>query len=85
MYRYRIHQQYFIKSQWEKIAFSKLHNAILKLDPRSQNILHKRWLQNDEKVTLEDLAVEYGISKERVRQLEQQAIIDLRKELREYF
>ncbi len=73
------------KSQWEKIAFSKLHNAILKLDPRSQNILHKRWLQNDEKVTLEDLAVEYGISKERVRQLEQQAIIDLRKELREYF
>ena len=69
------------KTEWEKAAFSKLYQAIVKLDPRSQNILRRRWLQNDEKATLQDLATEYGISKERVRQLENQAIAVLR----EYF
>ena len=69
------------KNQWEKAAFSKLHTAMLKLDPRSQDILRRRWLQNEEKATLQDLATEYGISKERIRQLESQAIIALR----EYF
>ena len=68
------------KSQWETAAFSKLHNAMLKLDPRSQNILRKRWMQN-EKITLEELALEYKVSKERIRQLETQAI----EKLREYF
>lgn len=67
------------KSQWEKVALSKLHSAILKLDPRSQDILRRRWLQNDEKATLQDLAAEYGVSKERIRQLESHAIIALRK------
>jgi len=67
------------KTQWENVAFSKLYGAILKLDSRSQEILRKRWLQNDEKVTLEDLALEYGVSKERIRQLEKQAILELRK------
>ena len=68
------------KSQWETAAFAKLHTAVLKLDPRSQHILRKRWLQ-DEKLTLEELALEYGVSKERIRQLETQAI----EKLREYF
>ena len=68
------------KSQWETAAFAKLQDAILKLDHRSQNILRKRWLQND-KITLEELALEYGISKESIRQLEQQAI----EKIREYF
>lgn len=67
------------KSQWSQAAFSKLHSAILNLDIRSQDILRRRWLQQDEKVTLQDLATEYGVSKERIRQLESQAIIALRK------
>jgi RNA polymerase sigma-32 factor len=71
----------FEKTEWSKAAFSKLHNAILTLDPRSQDILRRRWLQNDEKTTLQDLATEYGVSKERIRQLENQAIVVLR----EYF
>lgn len=73
------------KMQWEKIAFSKLHNAIINLDPRSQDILRRRWLQNDEKSTLQDLALEYGVSKERIRQLESQAMVALQEHLREYF
>jgi RNA polymerase sigma-32 factor len=68
------------KSEWETKAFTKLNNAILKLDPRSQDILRKRWLQ-PEKATLEDLALEYNVSKERIRQIEQQAITVIR----EYF
>jgi RNA polymerase sigma-32 factor len=72
------------KTQWEKIAFSKLHNAIINLDPRSQDILRRRWLQNDEKSTLQDLALEYGVSKERIRQLESQAMVALQEHLREY-
>lgn len=65
-------------SQWEKVACSKLSEAISKLDHRSQDILRKRWLQT-EKATLEGLALEYGVSKERIRQLEKQAIEVLRK------
>lgn len=68
------------KSEWEIKALTKLNNAILKLDSRSQDILRKRWLQS-EKATLEDLALEYNVSKERIRQLEQQAITVIR----EYF
>ena len=68
------------KSQWETLASSKLQEAILKLDSRSQMILRRRWLMqsSEEKATLEELALEYRVSKERIRQLEQQAIESLR-------
>jgi len=64
------------KSEWEIIASAKLQEAIANLDSRSQIILHRRWLikPEDEKATLEQLAVELGVSKERVRQLEERAI-----------
>ena len=68
------------KSQWEILASSKLQEAILKLDSRSQMILRRRWLiqSSEEKATLEELALEYRVSKERIRQLEQQAIESLK-------
>ncbi|MGB0711962.1 MAG: RNA polymerase sigma factor RpoH [Gammaproteobacteria bacterium] len=47
------------------------------LDPRSRDILERRWLSED-KPTLHDLAAEYGVSAERIRQLEAQAIKKLR-------
>lgn len=56
-----------------------LHQALEKLDPRSRNILEKRWLIESSKATLEDLAQEYGISCERVRQLEKAAMQKLAK------
>ena len=49
-----------------------LNSAIAKLNPREHRILTARWLA-DEPVTLEKLAAEYGVSRERVRQLEQRA------------
>jgi len=47
------------------------------LDDRSKSIIQRRWL-NEEKSTLHELAAEYNISAERVRQLEKNAINKLR-------
>lgn len=56
--------------------------AMENLDDRSQDILKQRWLTED-KLTLHDLAARYGISAERVRQLEKNAMEKLRKALEE--
>jgi RNA polymerase sigma-32 factor len=48
-----------------------------KLDERSRNILKRRWMTED-KATLHELADEYGISAERVRQVESNAINKLK-------
>lgn len=52
--------------------------ALEQLDERSQDILQQRWLSED-KLTLHDLAEKYGISAERVRQLEKNAMKKLRQ------
>lgn len=57
----------------------KLMLALEQLDERSQDILQQRWLADD-KLTLHDLAEKYGVSAERVRQLEKNAM----KKLRQY-
>lgn len=57
----------------EQDANSRLHNAMAQLDERSQDILMRRWL-HDEKSTLHELAAEYGVSAERIRQLEKNAM-----------
>jgi RNA polymerase sigma-32 factor len=44
------------------------------LDVRSRDIIKRRWLDADNKVTLQDLAAEYGVSAERIRQLEANAL-----------
>lgn len=56
----------------------KLMFALERLDERSQDILHQRWLA-EEKLTLHDLAEKYGVSAERVRQLEKNAMRKLRE------
>jgi len=61
------------ESNWEESNVNGLESAMLKLDERSRAILQRRWL-NDDKATLHDLAAEYGISAERVRQLEKNAM-----------
>lgn len=58
----------------------KLHLALAQLDERSQDILQQRWLLDDKAITLHVLAEKYGVSAERVRQLEKNAM----KKLREY-
>lgn len=58
---------------WEASTQQKLYSAINELDERSSDILRKRWLA-DSKATLHELAEEYGVSAERIRQLEQNAM-----------
>jgi RNA polymerase sigma-32 factor len=48
-----------------------------RLDDRSRNILKRRWM-SDDKATLHELAAEYGVSAERVRQVEVNAISKLK-------
>ena len=55
----------------------RLMSAFRTLDQRAQQIIQQRWL-NDQKSTLHELADELGISAERVRQLEQNALKKLR-------
>ena len=56
----------------------KLHLALERLDERSQDILQQRWLIDDKAITLHALAEKYGVSAERVRQLEKNALKKLR-------
>lgn len=55
-----------------------LENAIAQLDDRSRRIIESRWLQDDRGPTLHDLAAEYGVSAERIRQIESAALKKLR-------
>ena len=61
------------ESNWEESNVNGLELAMQKLDDRSRAILQRRWL-NDDKATLHDLADEYGVSAERIRQLEKNAM-----------
>ncbi len=58
----------------------KLREAFSQLDQRAQEIVESRWLR-DNKMTLHELASRFGISAERVRQLEQNAIKKLRNQI----
>lgn len=56
-----------------------LYEALTELDDRSQEILHARWLNNDNaKMTLQELADKYNVSAERIRQLEKNAMQKLK-------
>jgi len=59
--------------QTEELEKQGLYTALEKLDERSQNIIKSRWLA-EKKATLHELAAEYGVSAERIRQLEQNAM-----------
>jgi RNA polymerase sigma-32 factor len=65
--------------QIEKKALDKLHgegiqNALATLDERSRRIVESRWLSDDSGPTLHDLAAEFGVSAERIRQIEAKAL-----------
>lgn len=61
------------ETEWEEVTNNSLHLAMADLDDRSKDILNSRWL-SDSKATLHELADKYGISAERVRQLEKNAM-----------
>jgi len=60
-------------AEWEEATNNSLHTAMAELDERSKDILNSRWL-TDNKATLHELADKYGISAERIRQLEKNAM-----------
>ena len=62
-----------INSDWDANASKRLYSAIKTLDERSQDIIETRWLA-DSKITLQDLADQYEVSAERVRQIEKNAM-----------
>jgi RNA polymerase sigma-32 factor len=55
-----------------------LRDGLAKLDPRTRDIIKRRWLDPDSKVTLQELADEYGVSAERIRQIETNALKKMR-------
>ncbi len=61
------------ETEWDEMTSSSLHLAMSDLDDRSKDILNSRWL-TDDKATLHELADKYGISAERIRQLEKNAM-----------
>lgn len=67
---------------WSENRQNQLYQAIRTLDKRSQDIIAKRWLdENEDKATLHELAAEYGVSAERIRQIEKQAMIKIKQSL----
>jgi RNA polymerase sigma-32 factor len=64
-------------SDWQDSSEAQLHSAMSALDERSRDILSQRWLA-EKKATLHDLAAQYSVSAERIRQLEQSAMEKLR-------
>jgi RNA polymerase sigma-32 factor len=68
------------QNEWEMQGAQRLQEAFSQLDERSQDILQKRWF-TDEKTTLQELATEYQVSAERIRQIEDSAIKKLRKQM----
>jgi RNA polymerase sigma-32 factor len=63
--------------EWEQDSSSRLYSAIERLDARSRDIVQSRWIADD-KATLHELAGKYGVSAERIRQIEANALNKLR-------
>jgi RNA polymerase sigma-32 factor len=74
--------------QRDVLASDGIAAALEELDPRSRRIVEERWLKvNDDGsggLTLHDLAAEYGVSAERIRQIESAAMKKMKKALAAY-
>jgi len=67
------------QDQWDGAVSGSLATALQALDERSRTVIKARWLaETEDKKTLQDLADEFGVSAERIRQIESAAIGKLR-------
>ena len=69
--------QAYERADSEDHQLSLLREGLAELDPRSRDIVRRRWL-DEGKVTLQELADEYGVSAERIRQIEANAMKKMR-------
>ena len=67
--------------QAEENKTAGLESALTSLDPRSRRIIEARWLVEEDAATLQELADEYGVSAERIRQIEGKALKAMRSEI----
>jgi RNA polymerase sigma-32 factor len=65
--------------QSQRLRAEGLQKALASLDPRSRRIVEARWLKEKDTATLHDLAAEYKVSAERIRQIEAKAMEKMRK------
>jgi RNA polymerase sigma-32 factor len=70
------------EEEWSESTARQLHLALENLDERTRDIVRRRWL-TEPKAKLRELAEEYGVSAERIRQVEAQALQDLKRALAE--
>jgi RNA polymerase sigma-32 factor len=68
------------QDQWEGAVSGELATALEGLDDRSRTVIRSRWLTEDKK-TLQELADDYGVSAERIRQIESAALAKLRNSM----
>ena len=62
------------QERWSNLQSKRLQAAMSELDQRSRDIVAQRWLDDEQKATLHELASKYSVSAERVRQLEKAAL-----------
>ena len=67
--------------QYARLQDEGLHEALAALDDRSRMIVQRRWLAEGDAATLHELAAEYGVSAERIRQIEAKAMQKMRNQL----
>jgi RNA polymerase sigma-32 factor len=66
------------RAEWEDTSSVRLKHALATLDARSRTIVERRWLVDEGKATLHELAAEYDVSAERIRQIESAALKKLK-------
>ena len=65
-------------AETERLRAAGLASALASLDPRSRRIIEARWLRETDTATLHDLAAEFNVSAERIRQIEAKAMQKMR-------
>jgi RNA polymerase sigma-32 factor len=66
------------QADYDNFQQQRLYNALDSLDERSRDIIKQRWMNEDDKATLHTLAAQYGVSAERIRQIENNAMKKLK-------
>jgi RNA polymerase sigma-32 factor len=67
------------QAEWQEEREDKMRTALMSLNDRERDIVNRRWLADGEKAGLQELADEYRVSAERIRQIESAAMKKLRK------